>query len=123
MSLRICPAGSGLVAGAPHGQLRTTYAAGWCLDFVTSEHEEPIEGIFLCSPFAFFEGAEMSEWIAVFKAARECRFCSVGKRASVCELPLSVFLVLVCCLPHVSVMSEVNIFVSSKRNFNILDHM
>ena len=27
------------------------------------------------------------------------------------------------CLPIESVMSEVDIFVSSKRNFNILDHM
>ena len=49
--------------------------------------------------------------------------------------PLAGSQVLVCCLPHVSppalqaslpiesVMSEVDIFVSSKRNFNILDHM
>ena len=43
-----------LVAGATHGQLRMTYAAGWCLDFVAFNHEEPTEGIFLCSPFAFF---------------------------------------------------------------------
>ena len=49
-----------LVAGAPHRQLRTTYAAGWCLDFVTSEHEEPTEGIFLCSPFAFLGGVQIS---------------------------------------------------------------
>ena len=32
-------------AGAPRGQLRTTYAAGWCSDFVASKHEEPNEGI------------------------------------------------------------------------------
>ena len=79
--------------------------------------------------------ADALEWIAEFKAARECRFCSVGKSASVCEQPLSVVLVLVYCLPQMSppapcrralplnVMSEVDIFVSSKRNFNILDHM
>ena len=59
-----------LVAGAPHGQLRTTYAAGWCLDFVASKHEEPTEGIFLCSPFAFFGGVEMSD------CARYCCFLS-----------------------------------------------
>ena len=34
-----------LAAGSPRGQLRTPYAAGWWLDFVESEHEEPSEGI------------------------------------------------------------------------------
>ena len=33
------------MAGAHHGQLRTTDAAGWWLDFVAYEHEEPIEDI------------------------------------------------------------------------------
>ena len=76
------------------GQLRTTYAAGWCLDFVTSEHEEPSEGTFLCSPFAFFGGVEMSECVPS---------CAIQA-----------------CLAIESVLSEVNFFVSSKRNFNIL---
>ena len=43
-----------LVAGAPHGQLRMTYAASWCLDLVAFNHEEPTEGIFLCLLSAFF---------------------------------------------------------------------
>ena len=41
-----------LAAGAPRVQLRTSYAAGWCLDFVTSEHEEPTEGMFLVEGYA-----------------------------------------------------------------------
>ena len=34
-----------MVAGALHGQLRTSNVAGWCLDLVASEDEEPTEGI------------------------------------------------------------------------------
>ena len=34
-----------LAAGSPRGQIRTPYAAGWWLDFVESDHEEPSEGI------------------------------------------------------------------------------
>ena len=71
MSLIICPVGQRpwwpelLVASFVR---RTTYAAGWCLDFVASKHKEPTEGIFLCSPFAFFGGVEMSH------RARYCCF-------------------------------------------------
>ena len=41
-----------LAAGVPRVQLRTSYAAGWRLDFVTSEHGEPTEGMFLVEGYA-----------------------------------------------------------------------